>query len=338
METPKNLREAVIWFAEFENCRKFMMALRWPDGLVKCPRCGAEKVTYLEKQRVWKCYAKHERPTFSLKTGTIFEDSPIALEKWLCAAWLLISCKNGISSYEVHRALGVTQKSAWFMLHRIRLAMKSQSLLKFSSDGGPVEVDESYVGGEPKNRHKKKAEKRTVQPDYWYASERTVYPNKGRGTEKTAVFGMLDRDSRQVRAQVVPNVKREVLISAILDNVEKGGTVYSDSFKSYQSLAAQEFVHETVNHLKEYVRGDVHTNGIENFWSLLKRGIKGTYIAVEPFHLDRYVDEQVFRFNNRATKDNPLTDADRFALVMSQIVGRRLTYDELTGKTERASL
>ena len=145
-------------------------------------------------------------------------------------------------------------------------------------------------------------------------------------------MGMLNRDSRQVRAKVVPNVKRDTLQTAILEQIEKGSTVYTDQAVGYYDLAAQEYVHETVNHVEEYVHGQVHTQGLENFWSLLKRGLRGTYVAVEPFHLDRYVGEQVFRYNNRATKDNPLNDSDRFALAVTQIVGKRLTYAELTGK------
>jgi transposase-like protein len=317
METPKTLRDAIIWFADFEHCRTFMVQLRWPDGDVKCPRCGAEKVTYLEKQRVWKCYAKHERPTFSLKTGTIFEDSPIPLEKWLCAAWLLINCKNGISSYEIHRGLGVTQKSAWFMLHRIRLAMQEGGFEKLGSGGGPVEVDETFVGPDPRKMHADRRQER-----YQAISARPKVP----------VMGMLDRDSRQVRAKVVPNVKRGVLQAEILNQIEKGSKVYTDGWVGYEGIAAQEYIHETVNHVEEYVRGQVHTQGIDNFWSLLKRGLTGTYIAVEAFHLDRYVGEQVFRYNNRL-----VSDAERFTAVMKQIVGRRLTYDELTGKTERSS-
>jgi len=329
METPKTLRDATIWFADFEHCRQFMVALRWPDGAVKCPRCGAEKVTYLERQRVWKCYAKHERPTFSLKTGTIFEDSPIPLEKWLCAAWLLINCKNGISSYEVHRGLGVTQKTAWFMLHRIRLAMQETGFEKMGGeDGGPVEADEAYIGGEPKNKH---ADKRTPKPPRTIEVEGFTIRNPQRRTytDKIPVMGILDREARRVRAKVIPKVERKVLQEAILENISKGSTVYTDSLAAYSNLNALEFVHKTVNHVTEYVRGEVHTNGLENFWSLLKRGLKGTYVAVEPFHLDRYVSEQVFRYNNRL-----VSDAERFTAVMKQIVGRRLTYDELTGKTE----
>jgi transposase-like protein len=205
--------------------------------------------------------------------------------------------------------------------------------------GGPVEIDEAYVGGQPKNRHLGKrdpghgkkyllnewGDREALNPDY-------VPHVCGRATKKTPVFGILDREARQVRAHVIPEVKREVLMDAILSNIEKRSTIYSDGLADYRPLKNMEFVHETVNHVSEYVRGEVHTQGIENFWSLLKRTLRGTYVAVEPFHLDAYVGEQVFRFNNRATKDNPLNDSDRFMLAVSQIVGKRLTYKELTGK------
>jgi transposase-like protein len=273
-----------------------------------------------------------------VKVGTIFEDSPISLKKWLPAMWLICNCKNGVSSYELHRDLGVTQKTAWFMLQRLRLVLKDGNASKLGGPGnGPVEVDEAYIGGEPKNRH---MSKRDQTPKYLTTDEGHRFKNSrhksltGHGTDKMPVFGMLDRETRKVRAKVIPEVKREVLMDAILNNVEKGSTVYSDGFGAYTALPGLEFVHDTVNHVNEYVRGQVHTQGIENFWSLLKRGLKGTYVAVEPFHLDRYVDEQVFRYNNRATKDNPLADSDRFVLALSQVVGKRLTYAELTGKVE----
>jgi transposase-like protein len=273
------------------------------------------------------------------------EDSAIGLDKWLPAFWLLANCKNGISSYELHRALGVTQKSAWFMLHRIRYAMQAEDVeMMGGRDSGPVEVDEAYVGGHPKNKHLSKrdpghgkkylldefGDRAGLNPDY-------VPHVCGRATKKTPVFGMLDREARKVRAHVIPEVKREVLMEAIIGNIEKGSTIYSDGLADYRPLRNMEFVHETVNHVNEYVRGQVHTQGIENFWSLLKRGLRGTYVAVEPFHLDGYVAEQVFRYNNRTTKDNPLDDGDRFTLAVSQISGKRLTYAELTGKVEETS-
>lgn len=314
MKAPKTLLEAIQHFSDGENCRQFMLSLRWPDGKVICPICGSDKVAYLEKSRLYYCNTKHPRQKFSLKVGTVIEDSPIGLDKWFPAMWLLANSKNGISSYELARDLGVTQKSAWFMLHRIRLAMKAGSLEKMGGSG-PIEIDETHFGPNTRKMH---------------ASKRTKLAKEG--YQKPVVFGMLDRDSRQVRAKVVPNVKRETLQNEILEQIEKGSEIYTDRYTGYDNLAAQEYVHETVNHVEEYVRGQVHTNGIENFWALLKRGLRGTYVAVEPFHLDRYVDEQVFRFNNRATKDNPLDDTDRFMLAVSQIAGKRLTYAELTGK------
>jgi len=257
---------------------------------------------------------------FSVKTGSVFEDSPLPLDKWLTAVWLIVNCKNGISSYEISRDLIVTQKSAWFMLHRIRLALREGNWNKIGGeDGGPVEVDETFIGPNLKKMHR---------------GRRLRMQNALEGTDngKTIVMGMLDRDRRKIRAKVIPNVKRETLQTAILAVIAKGSTVYTDGYASYDNLAAQNYIHETVNHVDEYVRGHVHTQGIENFWSLLKRGLKGTYVAVEPFHLHRYADEQVFRYNNRATKGNPLDDADRFMLAVSQISGKRLTYAELTGK------
>jgi transposase-like protein len=255
---------------------------------------------------------------FSVKTGSVFEDSPLPLDKWLTAVWLVVNCKNGISSYEIMRDLKVTQKSAWFMLHRIRLALREGNWSKLGgNDGGPVEVDETFVGPDPRKMHRGRR-------------LRSIELNGGHG--KAIVMGMLDRDARKVRAAVIPNVTRETLQAEIFNQIEKKSTVYTDGWVGYETLDAQEYIHETVNHIDEYVRGHVHTQGIDNFWSLLKRGLKGTYVAVEPFHLHRYADEQVFRYNNRATKDNPLNDADRFVLAVSQIAGKRLTYAELTGK------
>jgi transposase-like protein len=313
MDSPATLRDAVIWFADFDHCREFMVQLRWPDGVVKCPRCGAEKVTWLAKARVWKCYAKHERPTFTLKTGTIFEDSPIPLEKWLCAAWMLFGCKNGISSYEIHRGLGVTQKSAWFMLHRLRLAARESGFNKIGGEGIEVEADEAFIGGKLKNMHRR--------------SKRLISTVGEGNFGKIVVLGLLQREGR-VRAAVAPTRRKRDVHPNIMANVEPGSNLYTDNLPSYDGLS-KTFAHQFVDHTISYVQGRVHTTGMENFWSLLKRTLSGTYVSVDPAHLQAYVDEQVFRFNNRE-----LTDAERFTSVMKQIVGRRLTYNELTGKTE----
>jgi transposase-like protein len=264
METPKTLLEAITFFSNPENCRQFMISVRWVDGIVRCPRCGSEDVSYMPNAKQYHCKAKHEKSKFSLKVGTIFEDSPIGLEKWLPAAWLISNCKNGISSYEVARALGITQKSAWHMLHRLREAMNGGQMFKLGGNG-PIEVDETHIGPKPQKMHRAKRLK-VHGPD--------------RKDATAVVMGMLDRESRQVRAKVIPNVKRETLQNEILNQIEGGSTVYTDGAPAYDRLAARDYIHETVNHIEEYVRGQVHTQGIENFWALLKRGLRGTYVAV----------------------------------------------------------
>ncbi|HUN84844.1 MAG TPA: IS1595 family transposase [Terracidiphilus sp.] len=320
---PKTLQDAILYFSKLENCIEYLAERRWPDGKVKCPLCGREGATYLPARRLWQCKTRHPKSQFSIKVGTIFEDSAIGLDKWLAAMWMISNCKNGASSWEIHRTIGVTQKTAWFMLHRIRLALKDDRTHKFGF-GGPVESDEAFIGPNPQKMHRDRKAKLQTWNDA-----------KGGYVAKTAVHGMLDRELRQVRARVLPNIKRETLQNAILDNVTPFAKVYTDEAVAYDGLN-KNFVHKVINHSQEYVNGQVHTQGIENFWSLLKRTLRGTYVAVEPFHLDRYLDEQVFRYNNRATKDNPLTDGDRFALAVTQIVGKRLTYSELTGKDGEA--
>jgi transposase-like protein len=324
MEEPKTLQQAILYFADPDRCIAYLASSRWPDGVVVCPTCGRKDVSYVAKRRVWQCKSRHPKCQFSIKVGTIFEDSPIPLEKWLAAMWMIANCKNGISSWEIHRALKVTQKTAWFMLHRVRLSMKDERTHKFGF-GGPVESDETYIGPKPEKMHRKRKAKLQAQST---SGERT-----DSYVGKTAVQGVLDRYYRQVRTKVQPNVKRETLQNMILDNVTPFAKVYTDEAVQYDKLD-KNFVHKVVNHTQEYVKGQVHTQGMDNYWSLLKRTLRGTYIAVEPFHLERYCDEQAFRYNNRATKDNPLHDGDRFAFLVTQILGRRLTYKELTGKTD----
>ncbi len=309
---PDTLQEAILYFANTHNCIKYLTIRRWPDGKVTCPTCGSESVKFNETRHTWQCAVHHPKRQFSIKVGTVMEDSPIGLDKWMMTSWMVINCKNGISSYEIARDVKVTQRTAWFMLHRIRLAMQDTSTGKLS---GEVEVDETFIGGKARNMHIDKRQRRITGTG---------------GKDKTIVFGALERGGK-VRVSVVGSRKKHGLHTSVKAHVEAGSALYSDALKSYDGLA-QDYAHKVIDHAEKYVDGKVHTNGLENFWSLLKRGIRGTYVSVEPFHLFRYLDEQVFRYNNRATKDNPLKDANRFNAVIRQIVGRRLTFAELTGK------
>jgi transposase-like protein len=293
-----------------------MVSIRWADGIVRCPYCDSDKVTYLANAKVYRCYGKHAKQKFSLKVGTVFEDSPIGLDKWLPATWLLVSCKNGISSYELARDLGITQKSAWFMLHRIRLAIQSKSFVKLGGGKSEVEVDETFIGGKSRNMHVDVRKRRITGTG---------------GRDKTPVMGILERGGN-VRTVVVADRKKTTLQAEVKKHVSAGTALYTDLLLSYDGLE-REYAHQVVDHAERYVNGRVHTNGLENFWSLLKRGIAGTYVSVEPFHLFRYLDEQTFRYNNR----KEMTDSDRFSLAMSQIVGKRLTYAGLTGKEGEAA-
>jgi transposase-like protein len=321
MDSPRTLQNAIIYFADKDKAFAYAVNFRWPNGLVTCPRCGGEKHSFVKTRRVWFCYDCNKQ--FSLKVGTIFEDSPITLDKWMMVMWMLANCKNGVSSYEIASSIGITQKSAWFMLHRIREAMKSDKSAKLGgSDGGEVEIDEAFVGGKLKNMHKDRREK-VERVGHILAT----YSDIARRSNKMPVMGIFDRESREVRAKVVPNTRRETLQREILSNVEHGSKVYTDQAASYGNALKNKYIHETVNHIDEYVRGQVHTNCLENFWSLTKRNLAGTYVAVEPFHLDRYLDEQMFRFNNRRN----VTASQRFNKVLSQVAGKRLTYADLSG-------
>lgn len=311
---PETLQEAVVWFGDKRNAMAFMTTLRWPDGVVVCPRCSCDSVCFLATRNVWKCRGCFKQ--FSVKVGTIFEDSPLGLDKWLPAVWLIVNAKNGISSCELGRALGVTQKTAWFMLHRIRLALHDGFVSKMS---GHVEADETYIGGKARNMHA------------WKRAEKIKSPGM---SGKRAVFGLLERGRGKKASRVVvgvaETVKRPELQGNVRKYVLKGAEVHTDALKSYEGLA-DEYTHNVIDHAEAYVRGHVHTNGMENFWSLLKRALKGTYVSVEPFHLFRYLDEQAFRFNERKDKDG---DQGRFLKAISGILGRRITYKALIGALE----
>ncbi len=309
-KSPRTLQQAVVYFSDPDTCLAEMIAFRWPDGVVKCPTCGSERVSFISKRRVWECSQKHERRQFSVKVGTVMEDSPIGLDKWLVAMWLIANAKNGISSYELARAIGVTQKSGWFMLHRIRLAMQAEDGGKLSGD---IEIDETYIGGRARNMHPGK-------------KARILSGKRGGVAGKAAVMGLLDRhgDHSTVRTVVLTGRKRGHLQPVVRKHVEEGSAIYTDRLMSYDGLGA-DYVHSVIDHAERYVDGQVHTNGLENFWSLLKRTLKGTYVSVEPFHLFRYLDEQSFRFNNRK-----LSDAARFAITAASVFGKRLTFAQLT--------
>jgi len=309
MREPKTLQEAIIYFSNPENCLHYLVAKRWPKGVV-CPTCGSARVKFNPARRVWQCSSHHAKRQFSVKVGTIFEDSAIGLDKWLTAVWMVINCKNGISSYEVARDLGITQKTAWFMMHRIRLALQEESAGKL---GGEVEVDETFIGGRSRNMHASKRAKK-------------IFGTGGAG--KVAVMGVLERRGK-IHTKIVPNVRKRGLQTEVREHVLRGSAVFTDALRSYDGLE-QDYIHQVIDHAEAYAIGNVHTNGLENYWSLLKRGIKGTYVSVEPFHLFRYLDEQAFRFNNRQDLD----DRDRFDLAVSQVIGKRLTWNKLTGKIQ----
>lgn len=311
--TPDTLLGAVTYFADVETSISFVAALRWPDG-VQCPRCdaGPESCYRLSTRAVWKCRGCKKQ--FSVKVGSIFEDSPIGLDKWLPAMWMLVNCKNGVSSYEIARDLGITQKSAWFMLHRLRLAVQNKS---FEKIGGSVEIDETYIGGKARNMHASKRERLNVK--------------RGRSVAgKTVVMGLLARHGQDghstVRTEILGSMKRGHVQGHVRNHVETGATLHTDAFLSYAGLS-NDYAHNVIDHAEKYVDGQIHTNGCENFWSLLKRALKGTYVSVEPFHLFRYLDEQAYRFNSRKA-----TDSARFLQAMASVFGKRITFDALTGK------
>jgi transposase-like protein len=320
---PKTLQQIIQHYSDEQTCIDTVARMRWPSG-PECPACATKEPYYLKTQKRFKC--RDCRRQFSVKLGTIFEDSPVPLQKWLPALWMLVNCRNGVSSYEIHRALGVSQKSAWFMLHRLRLVLQSGNVGKLGGPGSEVEADETFVGGRAKNMHASRRAQFKIARESSMTGDANL-------VNKTAVWAVLDREQRKIRATVVPKVNREALQTAVLDQVAPGSAIYTDEAKVYRALPKEQYIHEFVNHLEKYVDGRVSTNGIENFWSLLKRGLNGTYVAVEPYHLFRYIDEQVFRYNNRkGANGRKLTDSERFEIALSQVAGKRLTFAEVIGK------
>jgi transposase-like protein len=304
---PRTIQEAIVYFSDEDNAFEYAVARRWPDG-VRCPLCDSPDVAPIAARKKWRCRACNKQ--FSVRVGTIFEDSPISLGKWYTAIWMLINCKNGVSSYELHRAVGVTQKTAWFMLHRVRAAIKAKSFDKKLA--GIVEADECFIGGLFKNMHESKKERIRAANT----------PNKRGGIGKTIVQAIVERNG-EVRAHILESTQNDPRLAFLRENVEEGAQLMTDEGYDHAAFG-ENFIHDFVNHEIEYVRGNVHTNSIENFWTLLQRTINGTYVSVEPFHLSAYVDEQAFRFNLR--KDN---DGGRFLKAVAMVPTARLTYKEL---------
>lgn len=305
---PTTLIKAVTYFSDEATCRDFLAGMRWPGG-VRCIFCDSDRCGYIATRSLWRCKAC--RKEFTVKKGTIFEDSPIPLSKWLPAMWLLTAGKKSRSSHQLAKDLGVTQRTAWFMAHRIRLAMETDSFNAPLS--GEVEADETMMGGSDKNKHAH------LRRGPW-----------GPMLGKTAVMGLLERHGEgasQVRAKAIPSRRKRVIQAEIRQHVAPGSTVITDALASYHEMH-RDYIHEVIDHSEAYVEGRVHTNGIENFWSLFKRVIYGTHHSVQPFHLDRYLAENVRKFNTRKHADDV-----RFANTVDRAIGRRVTWKELTGKT-----
>jgi len=313
-------------FYDEDKAREALEAVRWPDGPI-CPHCGnsdQEKLAKIEGQkqshRPGLYYCNECKGQFTVTVGTVFERSKVPLTKWWMAAHLMNSGKNGVSAHEIHRSIGVTYKTAWFMMHRIRTAVQESSFVKLPNSGAPVEVDETFIGGKARNMHLDKRERRITGTG---------------GKDKTIVFGALERGGK-VHTIIVKDRKKAGLQACVKEHVKAGAVLYSDALASYDGLA-QEYAHKVIDHAEKYVDGQIHTQGLDNFWSLLKRGLNGTYVSVEPFHLFRYLDEQMFRYNYRGNREHKISDADRFNMVLSQVAGKRLTYQQVTGKVGETS-
>lgn len=307
-DQPKTLLEAVRYFSDLDRCEAYMRKIRWGDSGPVCPKCGAkgDRIGEITTRRMLKCRDCIKQ--FSSRQGTVFESSKVSLDKWFLAVWLIANCRNGVSAYEIERDVGVAYNTAWFMLHRIRAAMEVVG----GTFDGPAEADATYIGGKASNMHE----------------GRRAGIIRGRGAVgKAIVHGVLQRgDASQVRATVVKSDDATTLLPTIRMAVRHGATVYTDSARSYSELCLTH-LHHAIDHAQAYVDGEIHTNGLENFWSLFKRTLGGTYVAVAPYHLFRYTAEQVYRFNERLR-----TDWQRFEKALSQISGKRLKWRELTAQ------
>lgn len=308
---PTTLVEAVRFFADPENCDSYIKGIRWPDGMKCCPKCGSTAVGEIRSRGKWQCREKGCRKQFSLTVGTIMEASHLRLDQWLVAVWMIVNCRNGVSSCEIARAIDCKQQSAWHLLHRIRAILAQEGDGQFT---GTVEADETYVGGLFKFMSEERRERAR---------------QKGR-KGKAVVHAIKERRSGKVRAEVIPEDASGTAREIVVRNVKKGSRLYTDEGAAYKWASESWYQHESVNHKREYVRGKVHTNGCENFFNCLRRGVKGTYIKPTAEHLQAYVDEAVFRFNVRLE-----SEWTRFNSAVRMIVGKRLTYSELTDGAKR---
>jgi len=300
MTHPTTLTEAIEHFAGPDRALAFMVGMRWPDG-VTCPRCDCERVSFLKSRRIWKCMGC--RKQFSVKVGTIMEDSPLPLKKWLTCMWLIANANNGVSSYEAARSIGVTQKTAWFMLHRIRHALRLDDLPL----DGEVEVDETHIGARAPRMN---------------ARARKRHEAKRPGAEKTVAQNIVQRGGGS-RSRVVPDTSRHQLQGRVRADVVPGSTVYKDEHASYVGLVG-EYAQLTVNHgAGQYVSGAAHVQNAENYWALFKRCVKGTWVNISPEHADAYLAEQDFRYTARKTDDG-----SRMMATAMLAPGKRLTWKD----------
>lgn len=305
-ENPQSLMAAMRHF-DPDGAETYIASIKWPDG-PHCPKCGSVNVGQIKSRRRYQCCEKGCRKQFSLTTGTILEGTHLRLDQWVVAVWMIVGCRNGVSSCEIARTIDCKQQSAWHLLHRVRHILAQDRTGMLGEHGAVVEADWTHVGGSLKFMTHARRERARARGHYG----------------KTLVHAMKERHTGKVRANIISSTRRKPLRAEVLSNVAKGTRFYTDESPSYK-WAKDFYRHKSVNHQWFYVWNKTHVNGCENFFNCLRRGLKGTYVSASPEHLSAYVDETVWRFNNRK-----LTDWERFDKAMRLIVGKRLTYSTLT--------